>query len=361
MIAAVDGTGRRTLLEGINLLNPWFLSSGYLAYIRNEDLYVQPFDRTALQLTGEARVAETNVDHFSVSRDGTLILQRTDRGTKQLAWYDRAGKRLGDIDAPVDAANIALSHDNRYLALARYQSSGLWVLDLSNGVVTLIARDAGDPVWSPDDRQLAYVAHRDNRLVLLRKAIGTESEAAFNKEAGPCPPSCFPEDWYADGVIAIPLDGPSCTRVTPHSAGEVLATFEGSTDEFKVSPDGRWIAYTSDVTGRWEVYVARFPAFAERRQVSKAGGVQPRWRRNQTELFYATTDGQIVALPVSCADRCETGVPQTLFRAPAVFTPNEDEYCVTSDAQRFIVSEGVAGPEPITVVLNWGQNLSGAA
>jgi hypothetical protein len=158
-------------------------------------------------------------------------------------------------------------------------------------------------------------------------------------------------------LLSIGVGGDVCSRATVSSPTAILAAFDGGIDEPRVSPDGRWVAFGSAVTGRWEVWLARYPSFADRRQVSTSGGAQPRWRRHGSELFYVTEDGQVIVVPIACGQVCETGAPRELFRVPAVFSPHEDEYCVTADGRRFIVIERQTPAEQVAVVLNWVQRL----
>ena len=125
--------------------------------------------------------------------------------------------------------------------------------------------------------------------------------------------------------------------------------------------DGRWIAFNSDESGRWEVYVARFPAMTDQRQVSIAGGVQPRWRRDDKELFYLSLDGVVMAADISDAGPragLTAGAPRPLFQTHLSPSPNVPQYDVTADGTRFLVLEPArSGGEPVTFVLNWTAGL----
>jgi hypothetical protein len=130
-------------------------------------------------------------------------------------------------------------------------------------------------------------------------------------------------------------------------------------DQSQVSPDGRLIAFNSDESGRWEVYVARFPEFTDKRQVSSAGGMQPRWRRDGREMYYLALDGTVMAVPAAAGP--STGLPAPLFRAAVSPSPNVPQYDVSADGQRFLVLEPTSpGGEPITFVLGWSADLPAA-
>jgi eukaryotic-like serine/threonine-protein kinase len=125
-----------------------------------------------------------------------------------------------------------------------------------------------------------------------------------------------------------------------------------------VSPDGRAIAFNSDESGRWEVYVATFPDFTEKRQVSHAGGMQPRWRSDSKELYYLALDGTIMAAEITTAPHPQSAVPQPLFQTRLSPSPNVPQYDVTADGKRFLALEPAhAGGEPLTLILNWTTAL----
>jgi hypothetical protein len=150
----------------------------------------------------------------------------------------------------------------------------------------------------------------------------------------------------------------------PTAAGERKAELVADTpyveDQSQASPDGRWIAFNSDESGRWEVYVARFPGLTERRQVSIAGGVQPRWRRDGRELFYLSLDGSVMTAEFNGdAAGGLIGAPRTLFATHLSPSPNVPQYDVTPDGERFLVLEPArSGGEPVTFVLNWAAGLT---
>jgi protease II len=133
---------------------------------------------------------------------------------------------------------------------------------------------------------------------------------------------------------------------------------EFAKDDATVSRDGRWVAYQSDESGRTEVYVASYPTFTEKRQVSNSGGCQPLWRADSKELFYLTLDGKLAVVEVTSGTALDGGVPRVLFQTPVRVNRYQIEYCVTGDGKRFIFREPVGeSSAPITVVLNWAAGL----
>ena len=128
-------------------------------------------------------------------------------------------------------------------------------------------------------------------------------------------------------------------------------------DEFRLSPDERWIAYNSLESGRWEVYVASFPSFGGKRQVSSGGGCQAHWRKDGKELFYLSLQGKLMAVDVATGPLFEAGAPRELFQTPILVNPLIDQYAVTGDGRRFILGTPLGEEEPITVMLNWTAGL----
>lgn len=186
------------------------------------------------------------------------------------------------------------------------------VLDLPNGKPTQIATSPIlgliEPEWSPDDRAL----------------IGTDN---------------------LNHIVSVRLDAP----------GEP-ATIVPNGSQPRLSPDGRWLAYTSTISGAPEVYVQSFPGGGDRRRVSAQGGVQPRWRGDGAELFYLTAEGAVMALSVRSGSRFDTGPPTQLFRDQSIRsgpTPFDRAYLPTRDGQRFLLHVPAEGPVPLTAVRNW--------
>jgi hypothetical protein len=172
------------------------------------------------------------------------------------------------------------------------------------------------------------------------------------------------DDWTADGrTLVVRTFGKAVYAVslTGDRRASLLADTPYVEDQSQVSADGRLIAFNSDESGRWEVYVARFPEFTDKRQVSSAGGMQPRWRRDGKELFYLGTDGTMMAVLIAPGVPPTAGMPTALFRTALSPSPNVPQYDVSADGSRFLVLEpSRAGGEPVTFVLNWAAGLAEA-
>jgi hypothetical protein len=171
----------------------------------------------------------------------------------------------------------------------------------------------------------------------------------------------FPGQWLQDGsFLFLNTGGRSLFRLPPAegAAPQELLKSEYRVDEPRVSPDGSWIAYNTDESGQWEVYVASFPTFAERRQVSKSGGVQAYWRKDGKELFYLSLEGDLMPVPVRRDSPPEPGVPERLFHTGVPVAPWLDQFAATDDGRRFLFLERVNNEsEPFTVVVNWPEAI----
>jgi Tol biopolymer transport system component len=363
-----------------------YAPQGYLLYQREGTLLAHPFDADRLELKGEpTRLAEQipfNLLYgraaFAVSETGVLIYRSgTETAVRQLTWFDRRGNIQKTIGDPGSYANPDLSHDGKRLAVesvdAQTRNRDIWITDLDRGVATRFTFDPqsdGEHVWSPDGSRIAFRSERTGRQQIYVKSTGglemetplTESNVNEN-----------PMDWFPDGrsllflrqdggktglnLWLLPLEGD--TKPVP-----VLQT-NFSEIQAQVSPDGRYIAYANDESGEYQIYVMSFPSKGGKSQVSKDGGMQPRWRQDGTELFYIAADGTLMTVPVSLGQTFEAGSPVRLFPTPIdgsnYFADSLHDYAVSSDGQRFLLNLPAptgGNPLPITVVVNWTSSLN---
>jgi dipeptidyl aminopeptidase/acylaminoacyl peptidase len=302
---------------------------------------------------------------YSVSQNGVLVYRGAGSADVQLAWYNRDGKRMGAIGKPGPYGIIVLSPDERRLAMERFdlqlQTNDLWILELASGIfsrLTFNPADDTDPVWSPDGRELVFSSTRKGSIDLYRKVVGGGDEELLFESAE----QKYPKVWMKDGrsILFINEQGKTFFELplTSERKPIVLTKSEFDKDNPHVSPDGHWVAYNSLESGRWEVYVAAFPAFNEKRQVSNSGGCQPLWRKDGKELFYQTLEGKLMVVEVKGAGKLQTGAPMFLFQTPARVNPVQSEYFVTGDGKRFVFQEPIGeSATPITVVVNWAAAL----
>jgi Tol biopolymer transport system component len=355
---------------------------GYLLFQRDGTLMAQAFDADALELAGEAfpiaEKVQVNPSNgrvaLGVSENGVLAYRSTGNLNTQLAWFDRSGKELSRIGEPGGTISPKLSPDEKQVAVTRATDIGvsgdIWVLDLSRSTQTRLTFDAADdsaPIWSPDGSRIAFASTRGNAFGLYQKnSNGIGEEELLVKTSD----SAIPEDWSLDGRFLVYLTtgrGGRDVSVLPLSGERKPAPFlQGPFYErhAQLSPDGRWMAYASDESGQYQIYVQSFPAGGGKWQVSTTGGSQPRWRHDGKELFYIALDGKLMSVPVRAGATFEAGTPVPLFQTQifglGVGQLYSQQYDVTADGQRFLINMDLAEATaaPITVVLNWQKAVT---
>ncbi|MDQ3665222.1 MAG: protein kinase [Acidobacteriota bacterium] len=356
---------------------------GYLLFLRDRTLMAQDFDADRLELTGEPFPVAEQVDRlgagvpfalFSVSETGVLVYRSGSSETTQLIWFDREGKQLGTVGPAAGQTTPWLSPDEKRVAVGRVDpqggSSDIWLIELTRGIPTRftfdLANDAA-PVWSPDGSRIVFCSNRGGPLNLYhRAASGAGNDEVLLKSHN----SKIPNDWSADGKFILYQDQAPKTGwdlwVLPLSGEQKPFPFlQTDFDERqgRFSPDSKWVAYTSNESGTWQVYVQSFPALGGKWQVSTNGGVQPQWRRDGQELFYLSAERKLMALEVKGnGSTFAAGPPKELFemRLQTVGLPGpRNFYVAAGDGQRFLVAstpeEGAT--TPTTVVLNWTADL----
>jgi Tol biopolymer transport system component len=366
-VAALDSLQARRLVDtqykAVYAVAP--AGAGNLFFIRGDTLMAQTFDSKRLELSGEPLpVAEQILRSTSGSRwadfsasDAGVIAYRTGRETerKELIWFDRRGRRLETVGEPDNYSNPALSPDEKKLVVCRAnprtRTRDLWLWDLARKTssrFTFDAVDKSDPVWSPDGTRIAFDSNRD----IYVKAVtgGSEPEAVLKT-----PEIEIARDWSPDGrfllvhigitqIWALPLEGDR-KRVGPYPYGIPL----------KISPNGRWVAYTSSVSGRPEIFVQSYPPSGSKWQISKAGGNEAYWRTDGKELYYIAEDSNLMAVEVKTdAPVFEAGDPKPLFSMRLERTNRNTRYQVAANGQRFLANVPIqTSTSPITVVVNW--------
>ena len=355
-----------------------YAAPGYLVTVQQGNLVAYPFDGRSAQVHGNPiRIGEGVLSGnppgfapFSVSGD-TLAYSTPSAKSRQLTWFDRLGRRLGAVGDPGDYSTPRLSRDEKRIAVAIREESkattDIWVTDSTRGTWSRLTFDPAAeraPLWSPDSSRIVFTSAAAGVLDLYEKpASGSGEPRAVVRSSG----DKFPTDWTRDGrFLVYHTFGTSSTWdiwVAPTDGGKPfpLMTSKFTEAQAQVSPDGRWIAYASDESGRFEVYVTQFPQKRGRWQVSTTGGSQPWWRGDGRELFYLGPDQTLMSVAVAADDAFQASVPTALFKAnfPAVVPAYWGNYCVTADGQRFLVCELLpeAATTPINVVLNWTAAL----
>ncbi len=357
---------------------------GWLLFISNGALRAQRFDPTKLELKGES-VNLTRPTYlprinrglpFSVSKNGVLIWQGDQRRESQFIWFNRAGKQVGTMGSQLKmniGETLRLAPDGKRVATSsadpQTQNQDIWVIDIQRDLPTRLtfdpARDT-NPIWSPDGSRVAYFSIQRGGIY-QRAASGAGTEELLVRCA-----SIATSDWSADGrfifyslldeqtgrdVWALPLTG----------SRQPYPLLNSEFDEYRaqLSPTGNYLAYVSDESGRYEVYVQSFNTDGKlggaKTRISTGGGNQPRWRRDGQELFYVAADGQMMAVGVKTSGSTfEQGSPIALFKTRIVSAGPMLlglQYDVTADGQRFLISTMVGEATPVSVILNWTAGL----
>lgn len=351
--------------------NVHWVAPSFLLFGRGRALVAQHFDAGRLELQGEPVTVADRVavaafpdlnSVYSSSPNGTLVYwpETVPNPELEMVWYNRGGQRTGLVGGRKRYRQFTLSPDEKRAAAQIQNSeagiSDLWLIDLAGGIASRLAADDSNKdtvVWSPDGREVFFSSGRSGEMRLSRKVVGAPTAQAVLASGQ----SYYPAQWLADGsLLFMNGNGRTLFRLGPAADArpESLLSSTHNKDCLRVSPDGRWVVYSSDESGRWEVYLASFPSFTNQSQVSDNGGSQGCWRKDGRELFYLSNEGDLMAVAVSVGARLETGLPRALFRTKVPMGAQLDQFAATGDGQRFLVLEDPTGQaRPFTVVLDW--------
>ncbi len=384
-LATLDGKPSVKLLAS-NYKGAW-LEPDWLVYVRGTALVAQRLNLSSGQLVGEPRlISETLATEansrgaaFATSPSGAILFRpATEVSLSQLVWVDRHGNRVGNLGEPSQDISVALSPDGTRAALSTVSGRNdlgcveppvnLWILDLLRNIrtrFTFIGSNSDEnPTWSPDGRRIAFASHqgdKTSRLLVKDASGGREAEVIPCDSQNPHPLS-----WSPDGSqILLQQVGTTLLRelatVQP-SRGTKSVIFESGfpVSQGQFSPDGRFIAFTSEESGRQDVFVRPFPKGEGKWLVSRAGGAAPRWRKDGKELFYLDGEGVLWTVPVRLGSNFELGKPVALFKSGLLptapdFYGGAANYDVNRDGTKFLMltlqKRGI--PPPLNVVLHW--------
>jgi Tol biopolymer transport system component len=318
--------------------------------------------------------------HFSASSTGTLVYATMPRLRTQLMWYRRDGGPATAVGSPGSYAQLALSLDGSKIAVQRAdpvtQESDLWLIPGGRGTETRLTVTSGSidgmPVWSPDGSRLLFMGLRQgppNLFVKPAEESGGEQRLFRSNFVH------YGTDWSRDGKLVVfsvfdPRNGWDLMYVPMEGRDEDRKPQPYMVTEFdeqfgRLSPDGRWLAYTSDEAGTTEVYVQSFPTPGAKVRISTGGGNEPVWRSDGNELFYDAPNGTIMGVSIERGATLRPGTPAPVFttpigrRIPRKF-PSEPTYAVANDGRFLMITLADERAIRPTVLFNWPSLLESA-
>ena len=359
---------------------PALYTPGYLLFLRDQTLMAQSFNARTLELSGAPTpIAEhvavnstTSRPIFSASNDHTIVYQAgSEQGGWQLLWLTRDGRQTGVVGDLAPYADPAISPDGTRVAVGIFTgqgSSDIWVFDSKRAAKTRLTFGTAIlryPVWTPDGKTIFYGSNVKGAYHIYAKPTdGTGSEQVIlEDDAFDYPWDISPDQKYvaymrpaADGkggtgIWALPLSGDR----KPFAIVSSLFT----NNLAAISPDSKWIAYSSSESGRFEVYVTAFPGGGAKWEVSVSGGTGPKWRRDGRELFFVDPADNLMAVDVSTSGKTiQAGTPHPLFHAVGL-QGQLGPYAVTADGKKFLINGGNVKEEnePFVLVQNWAAQL----
>ena len=378
-VGVLDGDTKKLLVQ--NDSNGIYAEPGFLLYVGGEALLARPFDVNGLELGDQTLaiaervgVSSNGNGAFGASDTGTLAHAGSILRNGRLSWFDRGGSRLDSVSlADGDYADFRLSPDEKRLIASladpKVGTADLWLTDLtraSSSRFTFGPLVNASPAWSPDGTQIVFRTNRKGLIEFYRRSTGGGGdeepvllEAALRGSGLAANP--IPSDWARDGRNIL-LSSPTSSSdfdlwLLPLADRKPVRYLRAPSDQThgNFSPDGRLVAYSSNESGRFEVWVRTFPLSERAWKVSTNGGYEPRWRDDGGEIYYLSEDRKLMA--VSVGPGASFGVPKALFQTqvPAGITAFRTHYVPSHDGQRFLVNTQSAEPAPlsVTVVLNW--------
>ena len=373
-VGSLDSNEKRFV--GKATANAAYAAPGYLLFCRGKTLFAQQFDAKRFTLTGEPTAILTDVHYqaqvqravFAVS-DNDLLIAQTGGGVaiSQPVWFDRKGNEIGVVGKPNVYGNVSLAPNGKSVALNETDAGSLntdvWIYELQRDSSKRLTFNPGFnvmPIWNPDASLIAFASNRQLSVDLfIKNSDGAHEEQILVRDEN----DKFPYDWSRDGRHILYNRGTDLWFVTlPELKTSLFLKAVSILRNAQFSPDGKWVTYASNETGRWEIYVTSFPEPRGKWQISVGGGEQPRWRGDGKELFYLSADSKMMAAPVAIGANFDVSTRVELFQAtprqPVSFN-DQMAYDVRHDGQRFLILTQVKQAEsaPMSVVLNWSAKL----
>ena len=344
-----------------------YLAPGYLAFVREGQLMIQPVDKSSLQPEGEAVPVAEGLQfnefrwtgNFTLTETGLLLYQTGTLTRKgQLTWFDLEGKELGEVGEPAPILSIHVAPGAaRAVATVRSEGYDLWMYDLVRGVAsrfTFGQEPAAFPIWSPDGREIAY--SNGSGQILVKAADGASEPKRIVTEIG----SRIPTSWSPDGkVISFWAQtqnaGNDMWMLPIAGAAEPFIATPADEMDGMFSPDGRWLLHASDESGRREIYVVPFPGPGGKWQISSGGAIGGFWSNNGRRIVYETLDRKLLAAEVTVqGTNLEIGATRQMFGGRALPGP----WSAAPSEERLLVAVPTEERDSsLTLVTNWIADL----
>jgi Tol biopolymer transport system component len=347
-------------------------ANGYVFFVRDGAIQAQKLDLGSYSLTGDVMRVIDNVKlqsrilyaTFAAGGDIVAAQKAGEVSLSRLTWYDRSGKIIPDGVPPDTYGNLAISPDGKYVVTDKTDENNdntdVFIYDLARSTFRRLTFDPGIdavPVWSPDGSRIAFTSSRGRSFdIYVKPADGSQPERLLVPISGV---DSLPLDWSRDGQNLLYVAPPDLWVYSfLDSKPRLFLKGNASLNNAQFSPDGKWVAYSSNESGRWEVYVTSFPDARGKWQVSTNGGEQPRWRGDGKEIYFLSADAKLMAASVDTKTEFEAGTPTVLFQTDPrerVATTEVIVYDVSRDGQRFLVNTNYSNgsAHPMSVVLNW--------
>ena len=349
-----------------------YVSPGYLLFGRDGRLVRQRFDVGTLELSGNAvpivdrlRITmSVGLGEFTVSDTGLLAYRSGLDASNQFVWVGRKGEPSGTAGPPGRYRSLALSPDGRRLVYGDAADGNLKILDLQRGLVTVFTSEPGvetAPVWSPDGTRIYYrsdaggafmkeVDGSSPRVQVIETLLNGPTQAIYDKTLGPLLLYFGVLDNRSQDVLLLPLTG----KPTPRA----IVSTENADVEPQVSPNGKWLAYATDESGAYEIWVVSFPPVGRGIRISEFGGRQPMWRADSKELYFVSDERKFYALTVPESGPSVDLKPQFLFEMHANVMNTRNAYVPRADGQRFLVNAVLDTQDaPINVISSWAAGV----
>ena len=361
---------RRDLIQGGG--SPHYAPTRHLIYAQAGTLMAVPFDPQRLAVTGSSipivegvmQSANPQTAQYSFSENGALVYVPggIQRALRRLVWVDRKGAEQPIAAPPHSYGFPRVSPDGRRVALAT--DGKVWIYDLGRETLTPLTTEGGGtaPIWTPDGKRVVFFTGAPQGNLFWQAADGSSKSERLTTNQYPQVPS----SWSPDGQVLAFIENNPTTRLdlwilrlSDRKPQPFLRTpYNEAVPRF--SPDGRWLAYVSDESGRYEVYMQPYPGPGGKSQISTDGGTEPVWNPNGRELFYRSGD-KMMAVDITTQASVSAGKPRMLFEGPYVPTGvTHPNYDISPDGQRFLMikqSEQESAPTQVNVVLNWFEEL----